>query len=123
MGGIIGGEPVPFHEITAGEIFIGRVDTIEIFPGYAHEPGQTGTGTHKDRIKLYQNAIDGPGLSDDVIQIQFNSKTFDILDLSFDNGFGQTKFRNTIGQDTPRLMQGLEYRYGIPQAGRDHWPP
>ena len=102
------GKPVSLHEIHTGQIFICRINTIQVFSGDIHEPGKTCAGSDKNCIECLKKFIDGPCLSHNEIGNNLYPKAFHIFNFPRNDGLGKAEFGNAVGENAAGFMEGLE---------------
>ena len=71
---VILGKTIGFHEIGSRQVFIGGINTDQIFSGHIQESWQPCANTHKDSfISFLKELIDGNGSADHLIALHFNT--------------------------------------------------
>jgi len=104
------GEIVSGHQIRAGQELVGGVDAIEVLALDLHEVGQSGAGADENGIEAHigHQLINCVEFADDITGLDLDAHLLEIIDFGCHNCLGQTKFRDTVSQDTARFMERLE---------------
>ncbi len=107
-------EFIGFHQVGTGKVFVCRKYTDEVFPRQIHKSRQTGSNTDIDSIvSLFQEFIKRNSAADNGIAFKVYSEPFKKIDFLGNNVLGETKFRDTIDQDTARFMERFQYGHVV----------
>ena len=115
-GGVGAGE-VGFHQIDAGQEFVGGQNALVVHAGDVHEHGQSRAGADEHGLKalLFHQFVDCNRSAHHGVCGDRNAQSFQAVYFLLDNRLGQTEFRNAVYQHAARLMERLKNRHIIAQ--------
>jgi len=113
--GVVLGERVGVHQVDAREELVGRVDTLQVFPGNVHEDGRARAGPDEDRrvAELVDELVDGDRLADDHVADEFHAERLEVRDVLVDDLLRQAVLRDPVPEHAAERVQRLEDRHGI----------
>ena len=103
-------ETVCLHKINAGQKFVCRHYTVEVYARYAHEGRQARPCAEEHCIILGKEFIKSECSTYDMVFLNFYSQTFNrITDFSVHYRLRETEFGNTINKNPARPVERFEY--------------
>ena len=110
---------IRLHQIDAGEKFVGGKNALEVFAGDVHEAGKARAAADEHRLEavFVHQLVDGEHAADDHVRFDLDAERLQVVDLLFDDGFGQAEFGDAVHEHAAREVQRLEDGHVVPALG------
>src|SRR5450759_2833944 len=114
----VGVRVVGAHEVHAGQVFVGRVDALEVLAGDVHEDRQARAYGHEDGVELLAQLRQGVRLADDLVGPDLDAVVDQPVHFLLDDVLGQAELGDAVDQDATGRVEGFEDRDLVAALGQ-----